>query len=57
MLQRHLYKIVARDLDLNLVAELIYQINQNQPGKFKLSDACTLDDTNLEKLISLENAF
>ena len=49
---------VARDLGLKLGcgAHLSKLIRTSQE-KFKLSDACTLDDTSLEKLISLENAF
>ena len=49
---------VARDLGLKLGcgAHLSKLIRTSQE-KFKLSDACSLDDINLEKLISLENAF
>ena len=49
---------VARDLGLKLGcgAHLSKLIRTSQE-KFKLSDACSLDDTSLEKLISLENAF
>ena len=49
---------VARDLGLKLGcgAHLSKLIRTSQE-KFKLSDACSLDDISLEKLISLENAF
>ena len=49
---------VARDLGLKLGcgAHLSKLIRTSQE-KFKLSDAYSLDDTSLEKLISLENAF
>ena len=51
-------RAVARDLGLKLGcgAHLSKLIRTSQE-QFKLSDACSLDDTSLEKLISLENAF
>ena len=49
---------IARDLGLklNCGAHLSNLIRTSQE-KFILSDACSIDDINLEKLISLENAF
>jgi tRNA pseudouridine55 synthase len=49
---------IARDLGLRLGcgAHLSKQIRTSQE-KFTLSDACSIDDINLKKLISLENAF
>lgn len=49
---------IARDLGLklNCGAHLSNLIRTSQE-KFMLSDACSIDDINLEKLISLENAF
>ncbi len=49
---------IARDLGskLNCGAHLSNLIRTSQE-KFMLSDACSIDDTNLEKLIPLENAF
>ena len=49
---------IARDLGrkLGCGAHLSKLIRTSQE-KFKLSDACSLDDISLEKLISLENAF
>jgi len=49
---------IARDLGIKLGcgAHLSKLIRTSQE-KFMLSDACSIDDTNLEKLISLESAF
>ena len=49
---------IARDLGFKLGcgAHLSKLIRTSQE-KFVLSDACSLDDINLEKIISLENAF
>ena len=49
---------IARDLGLRLGcgAHLSKLIRTSQE-KFTLSDACSIDDINLKKLISLENAF
>jgi tRNA pseudouridine55 synthase len=49
---------IARDLGIKLScgAHLSKLIRTSQE-KFMLSDACSIDDTNLEKLISLESAF
>jgi len=49
---------IARDLGLklNCGAHLSNLIRTSQEN-FMLSDACSIDDINLEKLISLENAF
>ena len=49
---------IARDLGLklNCGAHLSKLIRTSQE-KFMLSDACAIDDINLEKLISIENAF
>ena len=49
---------IARDLGLklNCGAHLSNLIRTSQE-KFMLSDACSIDNINLEKLISLENAF
>ncbi len=49
---------IARDLGIKLGcgAHLSKLIRTSQE-KFMLSDACSIEDTNLEKLISLESAF
>jgi tRNA pseudouridine55 synthase len=49
---------IARDLGIKLScgAHLSKLIRTSQE-KFMLSDACSIDDANLEKLISLESAF
>jgi tRNA pseudouridine55 synthase len=49
---------IARDLGIKLScgAHLSKLIRTSQE-KFMLSDACSIDDTNLEKLIPLESAF
>ena len=49
---------IARDLGFKLGcgAHLSKLIRTSQE-KFMLSDACSIDDTSLEKLISLEDAF
>jgi tRNA pseudouridine55 synthase len=49
---------IARDLGIKLScgAHLSKLIRTSQE-KFMLSDACSIEDTNLEKLISLESAF
>ena len=49
---------IARDLGLRLgCGAHLSKLNRTSQEKFKLSDACSIDDINLEKLISLEKAF
>ena len=49
---------IARDLGLRLgCGAHLSKLNRTSQEKFMLSDACAIDDINLEKLISLEKAF
>ena len=49
---------IARDLGLRLgCGAHLSKLNRTSQEKFMLSDACAIDDINLDKLISLEIAF
>ena len=49
---------IAKDLGLRLgCGAHLSKLNRTSQEKFMLSDACAIDDINLEKLISLEKAF
>ena len=49
---------IARDLGFRLgCGAHLSKLNRTSQEKFMLSDACAIDDINLEKLISLEKAF
>ena len=49
---------IARDLGLRLgCGAYLSKLIRTSQEKFMLSDACSIDEINLEKLITLENAF